>query len=117
MAVQSGQGVYCWVAHPLHPGAERGGILLTPGLVPLSLESPRSLPSLESEITLSLKRQNYLTQSPLTDLYITRTVRIIFFILGRNLPHMTGGSKCIWQNRHLNWLFGNSVLLLCGYIL
>ena len=39
MAVQSGQGVYCWVAHPLHPGAERGGILLTPGLVPLSLES------------------------------------------------------------------------------
>lgn len=35
VAMQTGQGGHCLVARPLHPGTERGGILITPGLVPL----------------------------------------------------------------------------------
>lgn len=39
VAVHTGQGVYCLVACPLHPGTEREGILITPGLVSLRVQS------------------------------------------------------------------------------
>ena len=56
VATWTGQGGHCLVARPLHPGTERGGILITPGLVPLRVQRvSKELPSLWSEIALWLK--------------------------------------------------------------